>query len=271
MSAPPRLFDRDLHVKRLDRAALRYADANFLKTRAAADLVERLEAIMRDFPRAVDLGARDGSFARALASSPAASRVGALIETDLSGGMLAGRRTLRLRADEERLPFADSSLQLVVSSLALHWTNDLPGALIQIRRALKPDGLFLAAVLGGDTLSELRTALVEAESELCGGAVARISPLMDGYDGVGLLQRAGFVEPVADTDHVVARYDHPLRLMADLRAMGETNVLADREGPKLTRRVLARTFDIYAERFAEPDGRLPATFDIITLTGWTPA
>jgi SAM-dependent methyltransferase len=271
MSAPPRLFDRDLHRKRLDRAAPRYAGARFLKDRAAADLVERLEAIVRDFPRAVDLGARDGAFARALAVSPAQGRVGALIEADFSRAMLTGRGGMRVQADEERLPFADASVELVVSSLALHWVNDLPGALIQIRRALKPDGLFLGAVLGGDTLSELRGALVEAESEIAGGAVARVSPLMDGYDGVGLLQRAGFAEPVADLDRVTVRYSDPLRLMADLRGMGETNALADREGPPLTRRVLARAFELYADRFADPDGRLPATFDIITLTGWAPA
>jgi SAM-dependent methyltransferase len=153
----------------------------------------------------------------------------------------------------------------------LHWVNDLPGALIQIRRALKPDGLFLGAVLGGDTLSELRATLMEAELEITGGATARVSPLMDGYDGVGLLQRAGFAQPVADSDRVTARYADPLRLFADLRAMGESNALADRAGPRLTRAVLARAFEIYAERFGEADGRLPTTFDIITLTGWAPA
>jgi SAM-dependent methyltransferase len=271
MPAPPRLFDRALHRRRLDRAARRFSDANFLKERAAADLVERLEVIVREFPLAVDLGARDGSFARALAASPARDRIGLLIETDLSAPMLAGRGGPRVQLDEERSPFADRSLDLVVSSLSLHWVNDLPGALIQIRRALKPDGLFLGAMLGGDTLIELRGVLMQAEAEVLGGAAARVSPFLDGYDALNLLQRAGFALPVADLDRVAVRYDDPLRLLAELRAMGETNALADREGPGLTRGVLTRACELYAERFAEADGRMPATFDIVTLTGWAPA
>jgi SAM-dependent methyltransferase len=271
MPAPPRLFDRDLHRRRLDRAAKTFESANFLKVRAAGDLVERLEAIVRDFPVCVDLGARDGSFARALAASPARERVGLLIEADLSAAMLRPHTGPRVHLDEERLPFADGSLDLVVSSLALHWVNDLPGALIQIRRALKPDGLLLGAVLGGETLNELRAVLTQAELEVLGGASARVSPFLDGYDAVGLLQRAGFVLPVADVDRVSVRYPHPLKLLEELRAMGETSAFADRDGPRLTRAVLARAFDLYAERFAEKDGRLPATFDIVTLTGWAPA
>jgi len=144
------------------------------------------------------------------------------------------------------------------------------GALIQIRRALKPDGLFIGAFLGGATLTELRQSLLTAEAELTGGAGPRISPFADAYDAAGLLQRAGFALPVADVDRVTVRYSHPMRLLADLRAMGETSVLAERHPKMLTRRILARAFDIYAERFAEPDGRLPATFEILTLTGWAP-
>jgi len=270
MSAPPRLFDRDLHRLRLDRAAPGYADADFLKRRAADDAVVRLEAIMREFPIAVDLGARNGAFGLALAQSDAAPRVGLLIEADLSARMLEGREGPRLVADEERLPFAAGKLDLVVSTLALHWANDVVGALIQIRRALKPDGLFIGAFLGGATLTELRQSLLTAEAELTGGAGPRISPFADAYDAAGLLQRAGFALPVADVDRVTVRYSHPMRLLADLRAMGETSVLAERHPKMLTRRILARAFDIYAERFAEPDGRLPATFEILTLTGWAP-
>jgi SAM-dependent methyltransferase len=270
MPAPPRLFDRDLHRRRLDRAARRFAAARFLKDRSTADLVDRLNSIVREFPLAVDLGARDGSFARALAGDAARARVGLLIEADLSEEMLQGRSEVRLQLDEERLPFADQSLDLVVSSLALHWVNDLPGVLIQIRRALKPNGLFLGSMLGGETLSELRTALTEAEAELSGGASARISPFLDGSDGVRLLQRAGFVLPVADVDRVTARYPHPLRLIEDLRAMGEAAAFADRAGPGLTRGVIARASEIYAERYSAPDRRLTATFEIITLTGWAP-
>lgn len=146
MSGPPLLFDRVLHRKRLDRAASGFAAADFLQRRAAADLVERLEVIMRDLPVAVDLSARNGAFAKALAASPAAAKVGVLVEADLSQAMLAGRGGPRVALDEERLPFAPASLDLVVSTLGLHWTNDVVGALVQIRRALKPDGLFLGAL-----------------------------------------------------------------------------------------------------------------------------
>ncbi|HEY1425499.1 MAG TPA: methyltransferase domain-containing protein [Caulobacteraceae bacterium] len=268
MSGPPRLFDRALHRRRLDRAAGGYA--GFLKRRAAEDLVQRLEAIRRDFPIAVDLGARDGAFARALAASDAAAKVGLLVETDLSRAMLGGRGGARIVADEEQLPFAPESLDLVVSSLALHWTNDLVGVLIQVRGALKPDGLFVGSILGGATLTELRTALTEAELELRGGAGPRVSPFADAFDAAALLQRAGFALPVADVDRVTVRYDHALALMADLRAMGETSVLVEGAGRPLTRALIARAAAIYAERFAAADGRIPATFEILTLTGWSP-
>jgi SAM-dependent methyltransferase len=270
-ASPPLLFDRSLHRARLTRAAPGFAHAGFLKARAAEDAVFRLEAIMRSFPLAVDLGARDGAFARALRDSPeAASRIGHLIETDLSGGMLAGRSGPRVVADEERLPFADESLDLVVSTLALHWTNDLVGALIQIRRALKPDGLFIGSILGGATLTELRQCLLAAETELAGGAAPRVSPFADGYDGAGLLQRAGFALPVADVDRLKVRYADPIALMRDLRAMGETSVLLERSRKPMSRALLLRAAELYLERFADPDGRVAATFEIITVTGWAP-
>jgi len=270
MSVPPLLFDRVLHRKRLDRAAGGFADADFLQRRAALDLVERLEGIMRDFPLAVDLSARKGAFREALAESTASQRVGLLAEADLSIAMLAGRPGPRIVLDEERLPFAPGSLDLIVSTLGLHWTNDVVGALIQIRRALKPDGLFLGAFLGGATLTELRQALTDAEAEILGGAGSRVSPFADSRDAAGLLQRAGFALPVADVDRVSVSYEHPLKLMADLRQMGETNVLADRHPHALTRTLLARASELYAERFSGPDGRVAATFEIVTLTGWAP-
>lgn len=271
MSAPPRLFDRSLLRKRLDRAAPGFAAADFLKRRAAEDVADRLVPIMRNFGVAVDLAARRGSFREALAESEAAARVGLLIETDLSRAMLAGRAGLHLVADEEQLPFADQSLDLVVSTLALHWTNDVVGALIQIRRALKPDSLFIGAFLGGVTLTELRQSLVAAEAEILGGAGSRVSPFADAADAASLLQRAGFVQPVADVDRVTVTYAHPLKLLADLRQMGETSVLAERHPRALTRTLLSRACEIYAARFGGPDGRVPATFEILTLTGWTPA
>ena len=270
MSGPPRLFDRALHRRRLTRASRGYTAAAFLKRRAAEDLVQRLETVKRSFPVAVDLGARDGAFAGALAKSDAGVRVGVLFQTDLSEAMLAGRPGQMLVADEEQLPFAPESLDLVVSSLALHWTNDFVGALIQIREALKPDGLFLGAILGGATLIELRAALMTAELELLGGSGPRVSPFADAYDAAGLLQRAGFALPVTDVDRVTVRYDHVFALMADLRAMGETSTLVEGASRPLTRRVLARAADIYADKFAGSDGRLIATFEILTLTGWAP-
>jgi len=225
---------------------------------------------MRNFPRAVDLSARAGAFREALAESPAAERVGLLVESDLSAAMLAGRGGPRVALDEERLPFAAQSLDLVVSTLGLHWTNDVVGTLIQIRRVLKPDGLFLGAFLGGATLTELRQALTDAESQILGGAGSRISPFADSRDAAGLLQRAGFALPVADVDRVSVSYEHPLKLMGDLRQMGETNVLSDRHPRALTRTLIARAAELYAVRFAGPDGRITATFEIVTLTGWAP-
>lgn len=225
---------------------------------------------MRDFPVAVDLSARSGALREILAESDLAGRIGVLVEADLSPAMLAGRRGPRAVVDEERLPFARESLDLVVSTLGLHWTNDVVGALIQIRQALRPDGLFIGALLGGSTLTELRQAMTAAEDEILGGAGSRVSPFADSRDATGLLQRAGFALPVGDVDRVTVSYEHPLRLLADLRRMGETNVLAERHPHALTRTLLARASEIYVERFGGPDGRVPATFEIVTLTGWAP-
>jgi SAM-dependent methyltransferase len=268
--SPPRLFDRTLHRKRLDRAARGFASADFLHRRAAEDIAERLEPIMRDFSLAVDLSARAGAFREALAKSSAAARVGLLIEADLSPAMLEGRPGPRVALDEELLPFAAESLDLIVSTLGLHWTNDVVGALIQVRQTLKPDGLFVGAFLGGQTLTELRQSLVAAESEILGGAGSRVSPFADMQDAAGLPQRAGFALPVADIDRVSVTYAHPLKLLADLRQMGETSVLADRHPKALTRTLLARASEIYVDRFGDAEGRIPATFEIITLTGWAP-
>jgi SAM-dependent methyltransferase len=173
-------------------------------------------------------------------------------------------------ADEEALPFRDCSLDLVVSALALQFVNDLPGTLIQIRRALKPDGLLLAAMIGGDSLSELRAAFAAAESEIEGGVSPRVAPFADLRELGALLQRAGFVLPVTDVDRVTVRYGSPLGLMQDLRRMGATNALVERRRTPLRRRTLQRMMEVYAERFADADGRVRATFDIVWLSGWAP-
>lgn len=252
------------------RALAGFDQAGFLHARVAADLAERLEAIAREFPRTLALGG-GGSFSRELrarssngeaAFSCPARRIGHVIETDVASGAVL--------LDPERLPFADQSFALIVSPLLLHWVNDLPGALIQLRRALQPDGLLLAALFGGDTLHELRFCLLAAESELCGGAGPRVAPFLALRDAAHLLQRAGFALPAADRDVIIVRYDDPMRLLADLRAMGETAAPAERSPRTLSRRILARAFEIYRARFADSDGRVRATFEIITLTGWAP-
>jgi SAM-dependent methyltransferase len=270
MTSPSPPFDRALHRLRLTRASATYPEASFLKERASEDLLDRLGAINRRFDLAIELGARTGVLAGALSASPTADRIGTLIECDLCERMLAGREGPGLVVDEERLPFAESSADLIVSTLALHWVNDLVGALVQIRRALKPDGLFLGAMLGGGTLNELRQALTEADLEQAGGAGPRVSPFIDPADAGDLLRRAGFALPVVDVDRVTVRYSHPLRLLADLRKMGETSALFERSRAPLTRGRLARACEIYIERFAAPDGRVPATFEIIALTAWAP-
>jgi SAM-dependent methyltransferase len=177
---------------------------------------------------------------------------------------------LSMVADEEALPFAGNSFDLIVSALSLQWANDLPGALVQIRRALKPDGLFLAALVGGQSLAELRTALTSAEAELTGGASPRVAPFADVRDLGRLLQRAGFALPVTDVEPITVRYASMFALMQDLRAMGATNALSERSRVPLRRAVVLRAAEIYAERFADPDGRVRATFDIVWLSGWAP-
>jgi SAM-dependent methyltransferase len=233
-------------------------------------VAERLAPILRTFPLAVDLSRAAGAFREALAED-APGKVETLIEMDLSARMLAGRDGPRLAADEERLPFADASLDLIVSCLGLHWTNDVVGALIQARRALKPGGLFIGAFLGGSTLTELRQSLVAAESEILGGAGSRVSPFADIADAAGLLDRAGFKEPVADLDKVAVTYEHPLKLLTDLRQMGETSVLADRHPKPLTPRPPGPRRRDLRRAVPAPDGRVAATFEILTLTGWAPA
>ena len=258
---PPRIFDAVRRQARLARSAARFPQADFLHARAAANAAESLEAILRDFPVSVDLSAHPGVFDAAVRSSDAAGRVGP-IQTPVS---LAQRAA----PGADALPLADASTDLIVSLLTLHWANDLPGALAQIRRALKPDGLFIGTLFGAGTLKELRAVLTEVELEERGGAQARVSPFADGYDGAALLQRAGFALPVSDVDRFTVRYADLFALIRDLRAMGETNVLHGSVRP-LSRRIVARAAALYAERYGLDDGRIPATFEIIHLAGWKP-
>lgn len=262
-----RIFDRQLHARRRTRAAAGYGEYSFLKRIAAEDIALRLSAINRDFPRVLDLGAHDGLAGRTLKSDQlVAPHIGQVLATDLSPAFKPDQVV-----DEEALPFAEQSFDLVVSALSLHWVNDLPGTLIQIRRVLKPDGLFIGTLLGGRTLTELRQSLLAAEEEIRGGAANRVSPFLDVIDGAGLMQRAGFAMPVADNDARTVRYPHPLRLLQDLRGMGETAAFANRLGPPLTRGILMRAMDTYARRYSDPDGRIRATFEFVTLSGWAPS
>lgn len=262
MSGLPILFDRALQRRRLQRAH-RSGFLDILVTRAAEELADRLAAIMRDFPVAADIGTPTDAGYRVLAAHP---RVGDALR---AAPAIAGD-SRHLVADEEALPFAHGRLALISSLLALQNLNDLPGALAQMRRALAPDGLLIAALFGQGTLKELRTALAEAESELTGGISPRVAPFADVRDLGGLLQRAGFALPVTDIDSVTLRYSHPLALMQDLRAMGLTNSLTERLHAPTRRTLILRACEIYAARFADPDGRVRASFDIVWLTGWAP-
>ena len=259
----PVIFDRRLlRARRVRAAAL--GPATFLLDRIADDLVGRLSAVLRPFDLAVDLATPGDAVRRALAR-----RVPNIVAVDPVAAHLSGER-LAVAADEEALPFKDGSLDLVVSALTLQHVNDLPGTFLQIRRALRPDGLFLAAMIGGDSLAELRQAFAEAEAETEGGASPRVAPFADLRDLGGLLQRAGFALPVTDADRVAVRYASPLALMHDLRRMGATNALTERRRTPLRRATLRRMLEIYAERFADPDGKVRATFEIVWLSGWSP-
>jgi SAM-dependent methyltransferase len=262
MGAPPHPFEPRLVRARKRRAAKNFAEAAFLHARAVADLADRLEAIPRPFSNVLALGGGGLWSSELKTRSALAARLGQVVEADVAGG--------HVTLDPERLPFAEGSFDLIVSPLLLHWVNDLPGTLIQARRILKPDGLMLASLFGGETLRELRFALLAAESELTGGAGPRVAPFADLQDLAHLLQRAGFALPAADRDVVTVRYGEPLKLLADLRAMGETAALAERSPRNLSRRILARALEIYRRDFSDTDGRIRATFEILTATGWAP-
>lgn len=259
MAASPLLFDRGL-LRLRQRRALREGPVTFLLDHVATEFVDRLSLVRRPFRLAADIGTPGPALRERIAAQGLADRV---IGIDPLGRS-------DIAADEEALPFADGSLDLIVSALALQWVNDLPGTLAQIRRALKPDGLFLAALLGGETLTELRQAFAAAEAQIEGGLSPRVAPFGDVRELGGLLQRAGLALPVADVDRLTVRYATPFDLMRDLRGMGATNVLVERRRAPLRRATLRRMAEIYAEQFSDADGRLRATFDIVWLSGWAP-
>ena len=251
-TAAPILFDRALLRARQSRASA-LGPATFLLDRVADDIAERLHAVLREFKQAADIGT-----------------VGDQVRDAVAGRMDKIARIDLPDIESEPLPLAPESLDLVVSALAFQFVNDLPGVLAQIRRALKPDGLLLAAMIGGDTLTELRQSFAAAEAELEGGGSPRVAPFADLRDVGALLQRAGFALPVTDVDRVVVRYDSAFALMQDLRRMGATNILVERRRTPTRRATMLRMAQLYGARFADPDGRVRATFDVIWLSGWAP-
>lgn len=261
------VFDRRLLRRRRERAAAGLAGVDFLIREVAGRLAERVADVRRRFPLALELGCHTGQLAAALGERAA---IDTLVQTDLAPAMVRRARSLRVAADEELLPFAAERFDLVLSCFSLHWVNDLPGTLLQIGRVLRPDGLFLAALPGGTTLIELRAALLRAELEMTGGAGLRVAPAVDVRDAGGLLQRAGLEMPVVDLETIRVTYDHPLRLMRELRAMGEAGALDARHRRPLRRATLMRACELYQSLFADAAGRVPATFQILMLSGWKP-
>jgi SAM-dependent methyltransferase len=267
MTTPGLIFDRSLARRRLARAAAAGKTDEFLLTRAIEDFRERLSTIKREFLNVLDAGTPAPGLAAWLVNRfhpRLLVRLAPLMET------ASDKPLLRLIGDEENLPLAQESFELAVTALSLQNLNDLPGALLQLRRVLRPDGLFLGCLLGGTSLQELRTALAAAETEMCGGISPRVAPFADVRDMGGLLQRAGFALPVTDSEIVTVRYPSMFGLMADLRAMGATNALAARQRKPAPKGFFLRAAEIYAQRFADPDGRVRATFEMIFLSGWAP-
>jgi SAM-dependent methyltransferase len=260
------VFDTGLLVERKKRA-LRAgtADADFLMRRVAEDLGERLSTVGRDFPEAAALFCQTATAGDVLRQS---GKVGNVHRIEADAALLGDRQGMI--ATPETVPLPAESLDLAVSLLSLHSMNDIPGMLSQIRRPLMPDGLFLGALAGSGTLAELRESLLLAETELSGGASPRVAPFVDVRDAGGLLQRAGFALPVADMETIRVRYPSMFELIRDLRAMGETSILTARPRRPVPLRLFTRAAEIYAERHAEADGRIPATFQVVWLSGWAP-
>lgn len=261
------VFDRRVVRGRRDRAAGGLGRHDFLYREIGERLVDRLDDVRRDFPLALDLGCHSGTLARTIGGR---GGIETLVSCDLSPRMAEAAPAPALAGDEEALPFARASFDLVLSSLSLHWVNDLPGALTQVRLALKPDGLFLSAMFGGQTLSELRRVLGDAEIALEGGLSPRISPFAEVRDAGNLLQRAGFALPVADAETITVMYPDPLKLLADLRGMGEANAAIERRRGFSRRATLLDALSRYRDLYAGDDGRIPATFQVIYLTAWAP-
>lgn len=268
MTDSPLIFDRKRLRQHRDRAACAFTQHDFLFREAADRLADRLEDVTRTFPLALDLGCHSGQLRELLTGRGGIEQ---LVESDLSEPLQRqNAAALRVVADEEFLPFAEASFDLALSALSLHWVNDLPGTLVQLRRALKPDGLLLASLFGGATLRELRQSLELATLEVEGGMAANVSPFVDVRDAGSLLQRAGFALPVVDAELITVSYDNLFALMHELRGMGESNILHHARKTFSRRETFLRAADIYQQRFSDQEGRITATFELVTLTAWVP-
>ena len=275
VQTPPQIFNRVAWQHNRNRAAIGYSKTAFLKELACARLVERLEIVRRKFTDILDLGSHGGQMGAALPTGFFDQPV-KLTQTDPSAAFLQQARATNPFAQsnlvmlDDVLPVAPASFDAVLSAMFLHWMNDLPGMLSQIRLALRPDGLLLANLLGGRSLTELRGCLAEAETEICGGISPRCMPMADIRDLGSLLQRAGFALPVADAELVTVTYPDMFRLMADIRAMGGQNCLIGRTSHFTPRAVFMRAATLYKEKFTEPGGQIKVTVELVTLTGWAP-
>ena len=267
METAPEIFDRNALRVHRDRAAQTFGEYDFLVREIGARLSDRLLDMARKFPLALDLGARTGGYGPVPGGPGGIEHV---VSCELSERMARQIENSGVVCDPEILPFAEGRFDLVYSNLDLHWANDLPGCLLQITRSLKPDGLFLAAILGGNTLTELRDVLMAAELDVTGGASPRVSPFAELRDAGALLQRAGLALPVVDADEITVTYENLFRLLADLRGMGETNIVRERLRTATRRSIFLRAAELYLERYPAEDGRIRATFEIIYLHGWAP-
>lgn len=264
---PSLIFDRQLIRRRRERAAATISRHDFLLKNIAQYLLERLDDIRRPFDTVLDLGCHHGILGRMLLEKRPSCT---LVSCDPSLAMLALAGGTGVVADEEYLPFQPDSFDLIISNLSLHWVNDLPGTLLQIKNCLKPDGFFLGSVVGGDSLCELRRCLFEAELDLHGGACARVSPFITLRDAAGLLQRAGFAIPVADVDTMTLLYSSLFQLCADIRGCGHSNAVIERSRVPTSRSLILAAAERYQKLHAEADGRLPVTCQIVYLSGWKP-
>lgn len=266
----PQLIDTIAHRRNRDRAASGFGDVNFLKQAAADRLADRLDIVRRHFPLVLDIGSHHGEMAKAAIASGKVDRV---ICADPSSGMAshtAGDMPSCV-VDYDNINFCDGAFDAITSAFSMHWVNDLPGMLSRMRRWLKPDGLLLLSMAGGVSFGGLRSCLAEAESQTAGGLSPRVLPMADIRDLGGLLGRAGFGLPVADSDTLTISWSDLFHMMRELRQMGESNALLGRATHMTRRDTMMKAATLYKDRFSTEDQRVTAEIELITLTAWAPS